>query len=126
MKNLLKLEQAGLLLLSIFLFPQLEVVWWFYPLLFFAPDLGAAGYLAGPRTGALTYNLLHHQAVAIVGFIAGVLLNSDLTQAIGLILLGHSSLDRVFGYGLKHMDGFRHTHLGWIGRGAAPAKSELG
>jgi hypothetical protein len=37
-------------------------------------------------------------------------------QLVGLILLGHSSLDRVFGYGLKYADSFRHTHLGWIGR----------
>ena len=27
-----------------------------------------------------------------------------------------SSLDRVFGYGLKHEDAFRNTHLGRIGR----------
>ena len=31
-------------------------------------------------------------------------------------LLGHSSFDRVFGYGLKHEDAFQHTHLGRIGR----------
>jgi len=31
-------------------------------------------------------------------------------------LLGHSSFDRVFGYGLKHEDAFQNTHLGRIGR----------
>jgi hypothetical protein len=31
-------------------------------------------------------------------------------------LPGHSSLDRVFGYGLKHEDAFQNTHLGRIGR----------
>jgi hypothetical protein len=35
----------------------------------------------------------------------------------GVIMLGHSSFDRVLGYGLKYGDSFRHTHLGWIGRG---------
>ena len=34
----------------------------------------------------------------------------------GTILLGHSSLDRVFGYGLKYPDSFKATHLGMIGR----------
>jgi hypothetical protein len=34
----------------------------------------------------------------------------------GTILLGHSSFDRVFGYGLKHEDAFQNTHLGMIGR----------
>ncbi|MFN3866237.1 MAG: DUF4260 family protein, partial [Demequina sp.] len=28
----------------------------------------------------------------------------------------HVGVDRALGYGLKHADSFRHTHLGWIGR----------
>lgn len=31
-------------------------------------------------------------------------------------LLGPSSFDRVFGYGLKHEDAFQNTHLGRIGK----------
>ncbi len=31
-------------------------------------------------------------------------------------LLGHSSFDHVFGYGLKHEDAFQNMHLGRIGR----------
>ena len=31
-------------------------------------------------------------------------------------LFGHSSFDRVFGYGLKHENAFQNTHLGRIGR----------
>ena len=31
-------------------------------------------------------------------------------------LRGHSSFDRVLGYGLKHEDAFQNTHLGRIGR----------
>jgi hypothetical protein len=38
----------------------------------------------------------------------------------GLVMLGHSSLDRALGYGLKYPDAFQHTHLGTIGR--APAR----
>ncbi len=34
----------------------------------------------------------------------------------GLILYGHASLDRIFGYGLKFGNSFQHTHLGWIGK----------
>ena len=32
-----------------------------------------------------------------------------------LLLLAHTSMDRVMGYGLKHTDSFQHTHLGRIG-----------
>jgi hypothetical protein len=43
----------------------------------------------------------------------------------GTILLGHSSLDRVLGYGLKYPDSFQNTHLGVIGRKRTiPAKVE--
>ncbi len=31
----------------------------------------------------------------------------------------NASLDRLFGFGLKYPDQFKHTHLGWIG-GAGP------
>jgi hypothetical protein len=36
--------------------------------------------------------------------------------ALCAIVLGHSSLDRVFGYGLKYPDAFQNTHLGRIGK----------
>ncbi|MFN3665935.1 MAG: DUF4260 family protein, partial [Sediminibacterium sp.] len=37
-------------------------------------------------------------------------------QAKLLVLLAHSTFDRVAGYGLKYFDSFDHTHLGWIGK----------
>ena len=37
----------------------------------------------------------------------------------GLIIYGHSSMDRALGYGLKFGDHFQHTHLGWIGKRSA-------
>ena len=30
----------------------------------------------------------------------------------GIILFGHSSFDRILGYGLKYTDSFKNTHLG--------------
>ncbi|MEO6611453.1 MAG: DUF4260 family protein [Chitinophagaceae bacterium] len=30
--------------------------------------------------------------------------------------VGHSSMDRMFGYGLKTNEGFKYTHLGMIGK----------
>jgi len=33
----------------------------------------------------------------------------------GLILFGHSCMDRAMGYGLKYFSGFQDTHLGKIG-----------
>jgi hypothetical protein len=116
MKNLLRLEEFFLFGLALFLFTQLDYGWGWYALLFLAPDLSMAGYLANPRLGAWTYNLIHHKGLAVALYILGFVFSVQWWMLTGTILLGHSSLDRVFGYGLKYPDAFQNTHLGRIGR----------
>ena len=116
MKNLLRLEEFFLFGLALFLFTQLDYGWGWYALLFLAPDLSIAGYLANPRLGAWTYNLIHHKGLAVALYILGYVFSVQWLMFMGTILLGHSSLDRVFGYGLKYPDAFQNTHLGRIGR----------
>jgi hypothetical protein len=115
MKHLIRLEELALTLLAVYLFAGLEYAWWWFPLLL-APDLSALGYLAGPRVGSYSYNLIHHKGLALLTYVVGTAIASPPLQLAGLILLAHSSLDRVFSYGLKHADAFQHTHLGWIGK----------
>ncbi|HEY3311126.1 MAG TPA: DUF4260 domain-containing protein [Anaerolineales bacterium] len=115
MKTLLKLEALALFVLSIFLFSRLPYPWWWYPLLFFVPDLSMVGYLRDPRVGAIVYNFVHHHAFSIGLYLLGFYLVIPLLQLAGVILLGHSNLDRLLGYGLKHTDSFQNTHLGEIG-----------
>jgi hypothetical protein len=116
MKILLKLESLALWGLSVFLFSQLGYAWWWYPVLFFVPDLSMAGYLAGTRVGAIVYNLVHHHAVSIGLYVLGFFLGSPLLQLAAVILFGHSNMDRLLGYGLKYPDAFQNTHLGLIGK----------
>jgi hypothetical protein len=116
MKNLLRLEELALTLFAIYLFTKLDFAWWWFPLLLLAPDLSALGYLAGPRLGSYSYNFFHHKGAALVAYVAGTTIAAPPLQLAGLILFAHSSLDRVFGYGLKFADAFQHTHLGRIGR----------
>lgn len=116
MKNLLKLEELFMFALSIFLFSKLDFAWWWYPVLLLTPDLSMIGYLVNPQIGAVTYNFIHHKALGISIFVIGIMLVSQPLQFAGLILFGHSSMDRMFGYGLKHSDSFQHTHLGTIGK----------
>ncbi len=115
MKILLKLEALALFSLSLFLYARLDYPWWLYPLLFFVPDLSMAGYQLGTGVGAVIYNVVHHQAVSIGLYILGFASGIPALQLTGVILLGHSSLDRVLGYGLKYSDSFQNTHLGLIG-----------
>jgi hypothetical protein len=115
MKNLLKIEEFFLFGLALFLFSGLDYGWAWYALLFFTPDLSMLGYLANPRLGAWTYNLVHHKGVAVALYVLGYLLVVPWLMFAGTILLGHSSLDRVLGYGLKYPSAFQDTHLGVIG-----------
>lgn len=116
MKNILTLEELFMFGITIFLFSRLDFAWWWYPALLFAPDLSMLGYLGGTRVGAFTYNFIHHKALGISIFVFGIISANQVAQLAGLILFGHSSMDRVFGYGLKYPDAFQHTHLGMIGK----------
>lgn len=124
MKKLISFEEAAMFGLSIYIFNQTHFAWWWYLLLIFTPDLGMLGYLAGNKTGAFTYNLLHHKAIAIVILCLGWYLSSEWTELAGIIMFGHSSIDRVLGYGLKFTDSFHHTHLGWLKPGNDETKSK--
>ena len=118
MKTLVRLEETGFFLFSIYLFSLSPYPWWYFPLLLFVPDLSMIGYVAGPRLGAFIYNFIHHRALALLYYVAGVLLALPVLSLIGIIIFAHSSLDRALGYGLKYPDGFGNTHLGKIGRTA--------
>jgi hypothetical protein len=116
MNNLIKLEQVALFCFSIFLFIQTDFTWWWFPALILLPDLSMLGYLINPKIGALSYNFFHHQALALLILCLGWQIQINSIYLTGIILLGHSSMDRIFGYGLKYPDNFKHTHLGWIGK----------
>lgn len=89
--------------------------WWLYALLFFIPDISFTAYLINTKVGALAYNIFHHKGIMIALILIGYFTQLEWILAIGVIFLGHTSLDRVFGYGLKFSDDFKHTHLGRIG-----------
>lgn len=124
MKNLLKLEELAQLLVCLITLMMHAVPWWAYVLLALGPDIGMLGYLVNARTVAITYNLFHHKGIALL--LAGLGLGgawftvpglpAPLLLQAGIILYGHSCLDRMLGYGLKFGDHFQHTHLGWIGK----------
>ena len=95
----------------------LGLPWWAFALLLLVPDVSMVGYLRGPRAGAIVNNVVHDLAtgVAIAG--AGLAIGSVPLAAAGAILVAHSGMDRLAGYGLKFPDSFHDTHLGRIGRG---------
>lgn len=116
MKRVIALEEGAMLALSIAALYYLGVPWWCYALMALGPDISFLGYAAGNKVGAITYNIFHHKAVAVILILLGFWQEWDEITIAGIIMFGHSSMDRMMGYGLKHFEGFRYTHLGQIGK----------
>lgn len=114
--TLLRIESAAVGVLGIVAFlsldgPALALV----PALL-APDLSMLGYLAGPRVGAVTYNLVHNWALPAGLVVIGIVIGQLWPLLAATALASHVGWDRALGYGLKLPSGFRDTHLGRIGR----------
>lgn len=115
MKTFIKLEEAAMFGLAIFLFyMQLDFAWWIFWAWLLAPDLSMVGYVINTKIGAFSYNLIHHKATGIIIWCIGICTGNNELLFAGILLFGHSSMDRIMGYGLKYNDAFKHTHLGWL------------
>ena len=115
---LLRLEGLALLAAMVLLYSTRGGPWWLFAVLFLAPDLSFAAYLAGARIGGMVYNAVHVTVAPIVLLIAGFAFDLPLASSIAIIWLAHIGMDRAAGYGLKYPDAFNHTHLGRIGKAA--------
>ncbi|MCF0051692.1 DUF4260 domain-containing protein [Dyadobacter sp. LJ53] len=111
LKTTIKIEEFSMLILSIYALFQFSSPWWYFVLMLIGPDISMVGYLAGNIFGALVYNFFHHRAVAILVFLTGLTIGQTELQAAGVILFGHSAMDRMLGFGLKYNQGFKFTHL---------------
>ena len=122
-RTLLRLEGLTLLAGMTVLYALSGGSWWIYAILFLAPDLSFAGYLAGAWPGAIVYNAAHSYLAPMALMTAGFALSSPLALSIAMIWLAHIGCDRALGYGLTYGAGFTFTHLGRIGKAATTAKA---
>jgi len=111
----LRLEGAAVLAAGGGLFLAAGGPWPLLVPLLLAVDVSMAGYLAGPRPGAVLYNLAHNQVVALALLGGGALCAVPLLILAGAVLLAHTGMDRLAGYGLKYPTSFGDSHLGRIG-----------
>lgn len=120
---LMRLEGAMVAALSVALFVRGDVSWTIFAVFFLAPDVSLAGYLAGPRVGASVYNAAHSYVGPILLILALLVSGRSFSgwpAATALIWTAHIGFDRMLGFGLKYTTGFGDTHLGKVGRSAAP------
>ena len=108
---LLRIEGAVLLLLSVVLYSLTGGSWLLFVLLFLVPDLSMLGYLSGPRTGAVSYNLSHTYVLPGLLAALGLFTGTPLLVSLALVWFAHIGFDRMVGFGLKYPTGFFDTHL---------------
>lgn len=117
MKRVLSTEYlVAAILVAVFYNVVGEFAWYWLPLSFLLFDISAVGYFVNDRIGALTYNIGHSligPAILVTAYIATT---NETVLFISLLWLFHIFVDRAAGYGLKHVTGFHHTHLGPIGK----------
>lgn len=116
MKTTIKLEEVGIFILALYALLRIDPSLILLILTLFLPDLSMVGYVVNSKVGAFTYNLFHHRGLATLVIVVGSLMNLSYLIYAGAIVFAHSTLDRIFGYGLKHKDSFNSTHLGKIGK----------
>ena len=112
----LRLEGLAAFVAGVILFGISGGNWLLLIPLLLLPDVSAIGYVAGPRTGTFTYNVVHNWAPGFVILGLGVWLASPAVLLAAAILIAHVGMDRAVGYGLKLPTSFQDTHLGRMGR----------
>ena len=112
---ILRAEGAASLLVCCAFYALTGFGWGYFALLFLVPDLSMLGYLRGPRTGAIAYNVAHTSALPMVVGVTGFVLGIGPIPPLALIWAAHIGFDRMLGYGLKYNRAFGYTHLGRIG-----------
>ena len=108
-------EGVGLFLAATGTYSLADGPWLWFAFLLLAADVSMFGYAFGPRVGAVAYNAGHFLVLPLALALAGWVLDAPWFLWLALIWFAHIWMDRALGFGLKHSDSFKHTHLGTIG-----------
>lgn len=116
MNNFLKLEYLLLAIVTVVIYVSQGFDWYWLIVFFLVFDISMVGYLINKEAGAITYNAVHSVVGPIALILGYILFAQNIFLFIALLWFFHISVDRTFGYGLKHFQGFHHTHLGKVGK----------
>lgn len=110
-RTFLRIEGIAVLGIAVGGYLTLDGAIWLLVVLALAPDLSMIGYLAGPKLGSLSYNVVHTFTLPLALGAIGFWAEYRLALLVALIWIGHIGADRAFGFGLKFDTGFKDTHL---------------
>jgi hypothetical protein len=107
----LRLEGAAVAAVALWVYAQTGAGWGVFLALILLPDVSMLGYLAGARSGAAAYNAAHSYLCVLCLFAVATIADLEWATAVASLWTVHIGADRAMGYGLKHVTGFRDTHL---------------
>ena len=117
MKRIISAEYlVAAVLVAVFYVVVGDFAWYWLPVLFVLVDISMVGYAISNRVGALVYNTGHSLIGPALLALIYIATTNEIVLFITLTWLFHVFVDRALGYGLKHVEGFHHTHLGQIGK----------
>jgi hypothetical protein len=108
---LLRLEGLAVAAAAVALYVHGDDSLWLFVAVILVPDLSFAAYAAGPRVGAMVYNVAHTTVGPLALGTICLLAGGGLEVKLALIWLAHIGADRLLGYGLKYPTAFKDTHL---------------
>jgi hypothetical protein len=112
------------LILSVLLYWRFGQNWWIFFGLLLTPDLSMLPYLANPRIGSVSYNVVHSYFLPLALAAASIVAKNAGMLPYLYIWTAHIGLDRSLGYGLKYPARFADTHLGMLRSGVPqPARA---
>jgi Domain of unknown function (DUF4260) len=104
-----RLEGGAMAALTAVAFIWAGFAWWWLLALFLLFDLSGLGFVAGPRVGAITYNLVHNLVAPTLLLAAHFVLHAAglPLQAIALVAgcwFFHVAVDRALGFGPRPIE----------------------
>lgn len=114
--RILKSEALMFFIATFWAYYLIGASWWMFLVFILIPDIFMLGYLKNSKLGAMIYNIGHTYTIPFVLFGFYMLLHNPIFLPISIIWIAHISMDRMLGFGLKFDSGFKHTHLGEIGK----------
>jgi hypothetical protein len=107
----LKLEGLAVVVLSVLLYRYTHASWWTFGIFLLTPDLSMLAYLANPRAGSISYNIVHSYLLPVALAIFAIATDRSAMAPYLLIWTAHIGMDRALGYGLKYPNAFGSTHI---------------
>ncbi|MCR4329515.1 MAG: DUF4260 domain-containing protein [Candidatus Roizmanbacteria bacterium] len=114
--RILRSESLMFFVATVWAYYLIGASWWMFVVLILAPDIFMVGYLKNLKLGAMVYNIGHTYTIPFVLFGLYMLVYTPILLPVSIIWIAHISMDRMLGFGLKLDSGFKHTHLGEIGK----------